>query len=97
MLAAGTGVAPMIQLIKEVLDNEEDETLLQLVYACRTYDDLLMKDFLEEMKAYWNFTVLYALSRVREKPLPRKPIPSQSWTRSAQINRHVMSCHLVVF
>ena len=68
MLAAGTGIAPMLQVIQEILTNEEDETIIQLVYSCRTYDDILMKDVLNEMKAYWNFSVLYVLTKVSYIP-----------------------------
>ena len=64
MLAAGTGIAPMLQVIQDIVTNEDDETFIQLVYSSQTYDDILMKDTLDEFKAYWNFSVLYVLSQV---------------------------------
>ena len=64
MLAAGTGIAPMLQVVQGILSNEDDETLIHLVYSCRTYEEILMKHTLDEMKAYWNFSVLYVLSKV---------------------------------
>ena len=64
MLAAGTGIAPMLQVIQDIVTNEDDETFIQLVYSSRTYDDILMKDTLDEFKANWNFSVLYVLSQV---------------------------------
>ncbi|XP_077993773.1 NADH-cytochrome b5 reductase-like [Glandiceps talaboti] len=63
MLAAGTGVAPMVQVIREILLNENENTFVRLVYTCRTYQDLLMKSTLDEFTAYWNFTVLYVISQ----------------------------------
>lgn len=63
MLAAGTGIAPMLQVIQDIVTNEDDETFIQLVYSSRTYDDILMKDTLDEFKAYWNFSILYVLSQ----------------------------------
>lgn len=64
MLAAGTGIAPMLQVIQGIVDNEEDETFIHLVYSSRTYEDILMKEDLDNMTAYWNFSVLYVISKV---------------------------------
>ncbi len=66
MLAAGTGIAPMMQVIQGILSNEQDETFIHLVYSNRTYNDILMKQTLDEMKAYWNFSVLYVVSKVSQ-------------------------------
>ena len=66
MLAAGTGIAPMLQVMQGILANEDDETFIHLVYSSQRYDDILMKDTLDEMKAYWNFSVLYILTKVIE-------------------------------
>ena len=65
MLAAGTGVAPMIQVIRHIVHNEEEDTFVRLLYACRTYKDLLLREELNQLAAFWNFTVLYVLSQVR--------------------------------
>ncbi|XP_078353780.1 NADH-cytochrome b5 reductase-like isoform X2 [Oculina patagonica] len=66
MLAAGTGIAPMMQVIQGILSNEQDETFIHLVYSNRTYNDILMKQTLDEMKAYWNFSVLYVESEANQ-------------------------------
>ena len=66
MLAAGTGIAPMLQVIQGILANEDDETFLHLVYSSQRYADILMKDTLDEMKAFWNFSVLYIVTKVSE-------------------------------
>ena len=66
MLAAGTGIAPMLQVIKGILANEDYETFIHLVYSNRRYDDILMKDIVDEMKAFWNSSVLYILKKVSE-------------------------------
>jgi len=64
LLAAGTGIAPMLQVIQGILSDEDDETFIHLVYSSQTYDEILMKHTLDEMKAYWNFSVLYVVSKV---------------------------------
>lgn len=66
MLAAGTGIAPMLQVIQGILANEDDETFIHLVYSSQRYADILMKDTLDEMKAFWNFSVLYIVTKVSE-------------------------------
>ena len=63
MLAAGTGIAPMIPVIKNILHNEEDETFVSLFYACKTYQDILCKKQLDEWQQFWNFKCLYVLSQ----------------------------------
>ena len=64
MLAVGTGIAPMSQVIETVLNNEDEDTIIQLLYGCRTYEDILMKKELQEWSRYWNFSCQYHLSQV---------------------------------
>lgn len=63
MLACGTGIAPMIQVIRLIVENENDDTQVFLLYSTKTQGDILFKDILDKFKDYWNFTVKYALSR----------------------------------
>lgn len=44
MLAGGTGITPMYQVIKAVLSNPSDKTECSLVYANQTEEDILLKD-----------------------------------------------------
>ena len=64
MLAVGTGIAPMSQVIQTVLNNDSEDTLVQLLYGCRTYEDVLMKEEIQEWSRYWNFSCQYYLSQV---------------------------------
>ena len=64
MLAAGTGIAPMSQVIQGILNNDDDDTVIKLYYACKTYGDILMKSQLQEWSKYWNLSVTYVLSQV---------------------------------
>lgn len=63
MLAVGTGIAPMSQVIQTVLNNDDDDTLIQLLYGCRTYEDILMKEEIQEWSRYWNFSCQFYLSQ----------------------------------
>ncbi|EDO28600.1 predicted protein [Nematostella vectensis] len=63
MLAAGTGIAPMLQVIGQILDNDKDDTMVKLLFSCRHYEEILMKDELDNRKDHWNFDVLYIISQ----------------------------------
>ncbi|KAL8570674.1 hypothetical protein ACOMHN_039109 [Nucella lapillus] len=63
MLAGGTGVAPMAQLIQAHLANEGEEGRVRLLYACRSYRDVLMKGHMAEWRRFWNFSAAFVLSQ----------------------------------
>ncbi|KAK8492297.1 hypothetical protein V6N11_066663 [Hibiscus sabdariffa] len=47
MLAGGTGITPIYQIIQAILKDPKDETEMYVVYANRTEDDILLKDELD--------------------------------------------------
>lgn len=51
MLAGGTGITPMYQLIQAVLKDPNDPTTVSLIFANVTEDDILMRAELDEMAA----------------------------------------------
>ncbi|CAE1316903.1 E1.6.2.2 [Acanthosepion pharaonis] len=63
LLAAGTGIAPLSCVIESILDNEDDETFVHLLFACRYYGDILMKEELHDWLDFWNFSSLCCLSQ----------------------------------
>ena len=46
MIAGGTGITPMYQVIKAVLKNPDDDTQLSLLYANQSPDDILLFEHL---------------------------------------------------
>jgi len=48
-IAGGTGITPVYQFIKHILDDPEDTTELALLYSNRTPDDILLKKELDEL------------------------------------------------
>ncbi len=48
MIAGGTGIAPMYQVVRALLDDPTDKTKLHLLFANRSEADILMKDELEQ-------------------------------------------------
>lgn len=71
MIAGGTGITPMYQLIRAICEDESDNTKISLLYANNTEEDILLKEELDNFtrKCPNKFQVNYVLSR-----------PSDSWT-----------------
>jgi cytochrome-b5 reductase len=47
MLAGGTGITPMFQLIRAICENDRDTTEISLIYANRMEQDILLREELE--------------------------------------------------
>ncbi|KAJ2003961.1 NADH-cytochrome b5 reductase [Coemansia thaxteri] len=63
MIAGGTGITPMYQIIQHILGNPDDKTLVSVVFANVNEDDILLKEQLEEWAArHENFKVTYVLN-----------------------------------
>jgi cytochrome-b5 reductase len=49
MIAGGTGITPMIQVLREIVNNPEDKTEVHIVFANNTEDDILLRGLLEKI------------------------------------------------
>jgi len=47
MLAGGTGITPMLQIIKAILKNPKDKTQVSLIFGNVTVDDMLLREELD--------------------------------------------------
>lgn len=66
MIAGGTGVTPMLQIIKAILmDKDHDKTEISLLFANQTEDDILVRTMLEEWASQHEgrFKLWYTLDR----------------------------------
>merc|ERR1712025_175499 len=63
MMAGGSGITPMLQIVKASLANKGDSTKFSLIYANKTEDDILVKDLLDAAVKESNgrFNVTYTL------------------------------------
>ncbi len=48
--AGGTGITPMLQLIRDIFRNTSDRTELALLFANQSEEDILLRDELEQVK-----------------------------------------------
>jgi len=68
MIAGGTGITPMYQVIRAVLDNPKDKTHLSLIYANNARKDILLaNELLSLNKAFSNFDLYLTLLDVPKK------------------------------
>lgn len=49
MIAGGTGITPMLQLVEEIVKKPSDQTEIALIFANQTEKDILVRDRLEEI------------------------------------------------
>lgn len=65
MVAGGTGITPMYQLIRSICEDPRDTTQISLVYANKTHEDCLLHDELSEFARIYprNLKAYYVLER----------------------------------
>ncbi|KAG7477773.1 hypothetical protein MATL_G00073230 [Megalops atlanticus] len=51
LIAGGTGITPMLQLVRAILKDPNDKTNCSLLFANQTEKDILLRDELEEIQA----------------------------------------------
>ncbi|KAI9287942.1 hypothetical protein BC943DRAFT_317457 [Umbelopsis sp. AD052] len=63
MIAGGTGITPMLQIIRAVVRNPEDKTKINLIFANVNDEDILLKKEIDELaQKHSNFNVYYVLN-----------------------------------
>ncbi|KAL7234722.1 hypothetical protein ACSBR1_018219 [Camellia fascicularis] len=65
MLAGGTGITPMFQLARAILENPKDKTNLHLIYANHTLEDIILKEELDVFASKFpnRFKVYYVVTQ----------------------------------
>ncbi|KAJ3332361.1 NADH-cytochrome b5 reductase [Blyttiomyces sp. JEL0837] len=64
-IAGGTGITPMLQIIKASLKDSNDNTKLKLIFANVTEEDILLKSELDALQAnHDRFKVYYVLNKI---------------------------------
>lgn len=83
MIAGGTGITPMLQIIRAILKNPEDKTQLWLIFANQTENDILLRAELESIPKD-RLKLFFTVDR-----------PSEGWTQGVGfINTDMCRNHL---
>ncbi|KAI8982292.1 hypothetical protein BDF20DRAFT_912474 [Mycotypha africana] len=73
MIAGGTGITPMLQIIHAIIKNPNDKTKVNLIFGNVTEEDILLRDELDEIaKKHDNINVYHVLNN-----------PPPGWTQGA--------------
>ena len=86
MIAGGTGITPMLQVIRDILKHDDDKTQMSLLFANQTEKDILLRYELEEILENYRdrFKLWYTLDR-----------PPEGWTYSSGfVNEDMIKDHL---
>ncbi|KAG7896079.1 hypothetical protein KL905_004637 [Ogataea polymorpha] len=68
MIAGGSGITPMLQVIGSIITTPADVTRVKLIYANETENDILLKEELDEFaEKYPNFEVVYLLNKPQKQ------------------------------
>ena len=83
MVCGGTGLAPMLQVIRSILSAKNDKTKITMIFANRTEEDILCREELDQLASDDRLTVVYCLSK-----------PGSEWKgESGHINKEMISNH----
>jgi len=65
MMAGGTGITPMLQILHAIFQNPNDTTHVKLLYANQTPDDILVREELESLARNFShrFSLWYTVDR----------------------------------
>ncbi|GAB2230193.1 hypothetical protein Droror1_Dr00014451 [Drosera rotundifolia] len=68
MLAGGSGITPMFQVARAILENPKDKTKVHLIYGNVTNEDILLKEELDNLASTYpdRFTVYHVLNQPPE-------------------------------
>ncbi|KAL4714474.1 hypothetical protein ACJJTC_017769 [Scirpophaga incertulas] len=86
MIAGGTGITPMLQLVRHICRDANDRTEMRLIFANQTEQDILLRNELEKFQTEHpdQFKLWYTIDR-----------PSEGWQYSVGfINEDMIRDHL---
>ncbi|XP_064465534.1 NADH-cytochrome b5 reductase 2-like [Ornithodoros turicata] len=65
MIAAGTGVTPMLQLLRGIFHDEEDHTVVYMVFVNHSERDIIMKEELDDLQRSFpeQFRIFYVVTK----------------------------------
>ncbi|CAI9765720.1 unnamed protein product [Fraxinus pennsylvanica] len=68
MLAGGSGITPMFQVARAILESPIDKTMVHLIYANVTFEDILLKEELDSLATNYpgQFKIYYVLNQPPE-------------------------------
>jgi cytochrome-b5 reductase len=66
LIAGGTGISPMLQIVQEALKDSNDKTTFKLLYGAIEESELILKEQLDELAKNERFQIYYTLDNPTE-------------------------------
>eukprot|EP01125_Pyxidicula_operculata_P009584 TRINITY_DN3152_c0_g1_i1.p1 TRINITY_DN3152_c0_g1~~TRINITY_DN3152_c0_g1_i1.p1 ORF type:complete len:307 (-),score=70.72 TRINITY_DN3152_c0_g1_i1:78-998(-) len=86
MIAGGSGITPMLQIVHHILNNQDDKTEVSLIFANQSEEDIILKNRLEEYAKHKNFKVYYTID---------KPSHPDTWKQGVGfVSENMVKSHL---
>ncbi|XP_063679867.1 NADH-cytochrome b5 reductase 1-like [Bolinopsis microptera] len=85
MIAGGSGITPMLQLIRDVVKNRNDNTEMTLLFSNKTENDILCRGALDEMCCP-KFKICHTLSQA--------PIPKDWCYATGRVNKAMIEKYM---
>ncbi|OMJ18557.1 NADH-cytochrome b5 reductase 2 [Smittium culicis] len=89
MIAGGTGITPMLQVIDKVVPDTEDSTIIKLLFANNSEDDILCKSHLDDLAA--RFPNKLHINYILAKPKTSSWTGNVGFVDSDLIKKHMPS------
>ena len=95
MIAGGTGITPMLQLLHHIFIHDahiDTKTQVHLIYANQTEDDILVREELESLQLQFptRFTLWYTIDRISEGKDAAKWHYDVGFITSKMIEQHLL-------
>ena len=70
MVAGGTGITPMLQILEKALPDRDDQTEFSLIYCNQTPEDILLRDRLDDLAERYHKSAQHNTSSLLPLPPP---------------------------
>ena len=97
LIAAGTGIVPLYQLAKTIVDNDNDETRVKLIYCSKSYEDIILRTEIHRLQSYWNFSCQHYLDGgITEASLSKKHDEIVNYCKLTEDMLHKETCGMPI-
>lgn len=88
-IAASTGIAPILNIITSIISDPTDKNHITLLFANKTYEDIMLRDELIEMvQKHENLDIIFLIGQV---PKDIEPLPRVTYLEGDKISSSVLS------
>lgn len=94
LIAGGTGITPILQILKTIAEDDSDATTASLVYANSTVDDVLLYSELVHLGARKNINVWFTVSQAPSAAASNDEIPLPWKYSTGRIDGAMITKHL---